>query len=532
MNAIDLKISTKLTLLSAFLILCTFLVAVTGWQAISRSNARLMNISHSASEFQHAVDQARQSQVIFKIQIQEWKNILIRGAEPAQFEKYRNAFVKNSHETQKVLAQLVDTLQGLAIATPLLAEARVAIADLEPQYLHALKQFNASADGAQAVDGQVAGMDRLPTQKIDEIVAFVMDVSERTMARNVADAAAQYEKTVFILMLVFGVSSLTGAGLAYWISKSVTRPINAAVKIAETVASGDLSTPITVQGSGEIAKLMLALSHMSDSLVHIVTQVRTGTEAISTGSAQIASGNLDLSARTEEQASSLTETASSMEQLTSTVKQNADNADQASQLAAAASETATKGGTIVAHVTSTMEAISASSNKIVDIISVIDTIAFQTNILALNAAVEAARAGEEGRGFAVVASEVRGLAQRSAAAAKEIKTLIEQSVVHVDSGTAFVAQASSAMVSIVDSVKQVTDIMGEIAAASQEQSAGIEQVNRAVGQMDEVTQHNATLVEEAAAASESLREQANALAQVVSVFRLQADQHTHASLAY
>ena len=305
-----------------------------------------------------------------------------------------------------------------------------------------------------------------------------------------------------------------------WLIRAISRPLEAAVKIADGIAAGDLTQRIEVQSSDETGRLMQALKDMNDSLVRIVGQVRSGTDTIGTASSQIASGNLDLSSRTEQQASSLEETASSMEELTSTVKQNADNARQANQLAVTASDVAVKGGAVVAQVVDTMASINDSSKKIVDIISVIDGIAFQTNILALNAAVEAARAGEQGRGFAVVATEVRSLAQRSAAAAKEIKSLIGDSVDKVEVGSKLVAQAGATMDEVVASVKRVTDIMGEISAASHEQSAGIEQVNQAIAQMDQVTQQNAALVEEAAAAAESMQDQAAELANVVSVFKL------------
>ena len=297
--------------------------------------------------------------------------------------------------------------------------------------------------------------------------------------------------------------------------------------IARTVASGDLTSRIEVRSSDETGQLLQALKEMNASLVNIVSEVRTGTDTIAAASGQIADGNLDLSSRTEQQASSLEETASSMERLTGTVKQNADNARQANQLAASASEVAVKGGSVVSQVIDTMGSINASSRKIVDIIGVIDGIAFQTNILALNAAVEAARAGEQGRGFAVVAAEVRNLAQRSAAAAKEIKTLIGDSVEKVAVGSKLVSEAGITMDEVVASVKRVTDIMGEITAASQEQSTGIEQVNSAIAKMDAVTQQNAALVEQAAAAAESMQNQAGNLARVVSVFKLDS---RHAAL--
>jgi methyl-accepting chemotaxis protein len=303
-------------------------------------------------------------------------------------------------------------------------------------------------------------------------------------------------------------------------SRMIVRPLRHAIGMAGRIAGGDLTSEIKVVGRDETAELLQALKGMNDSLKKIVGEVRGGTDAISTASQQIASGNADLSQRTEEQASSLEETASSMEELTSTVKQNAENARQANQLAASASEVAVKGGRVVGEVVGTMSSINESSKKIVDIISVIDGIAFQTNILALNAAVEAARAGEQGRGFAVVASEVRNLAQRSAAAAKEIKALIGDSVDKVGAGTKLVDQAGHTMQEIVASVKRVTDIMSEITAASQEQSSGIEQVNQAITQMDEVTQQNAALVEQAAAAAEAMQEQAHTLAQAVSVFKI------------
>lgn len=310
-------------------------------------------------------------------------------------------------------------------------------------------------------------------------------------------------------------------GISLAVSRSITRPLNQAVKIAMTVAAGDLTSKIDVGNSrDEAGQLLRALRDMNESLVRIVGEVRSGADTIVTATNEIASGNMDLSSRTESQAGALEETASSMEELTGTVKQNADNARQANRLAQTASEVAVKGGAVVSQVVETMGSINESSRKIVDIIGVIDGISFQTNILALNAAVEAARAGEQGRGFAVVAAEVRTLAQRSAAAAKEIKTLIDSSVQKVELGTQLVDQAGDTMNDVVTSIKHVTDIMSEITAASLEQSRGIEQINQAIIEMDDVTQQNAALVEQAAAAAAALQDQAGNLTQVVSVFKL------------
>jgi len=308
--------------------------------------------------------------------------------------------------------------------------------------------------------------------------------------------------------------------VGFLIRQNTVKPLNKAIEISNTLAAGDLQTKIINEYSDEFGVLIKSLIQMGINLRATVSDVRNSAESVRQASSEIASGNLDLSQRTEEQASSLEETASSMEQLTSTVKQNADNARQADQLATSASSIAMKGGQMMNNVVHTMSSISDSSNKIASIISVIDGIAFQTNILALNAAVEAARAGEQGRGFAVVATEVRNLAQRSSAAAKEIKGLIDDSVEKVENGTKLVSEAGRTMEEIVASIKNVADIMSEITAASQEQSSGIEQVNQAVTQMDEVTQQNAALVEEAAASAESLENQAKDLAGAISIFKV------------
>ena len=357
------------------------------------------------------------------------------------------------------------------------------------------------------------------------MAALDRDVEFQTKGGDAAykDAELSYGQTRWTVIALLVTAVGAGAVLALLITRSITRPIARALEVAETVANGDLTSQINSNSTDETGLLLAALKRMNESLVRIVSQVRNGADSIATGSVQISNGNADLSQRTEEQASNLEETAASMEELTATVKQNADTARQATQLASDASQAATEGGRVVGQVVSTMSAISESSRKIVDIIGVIDGIAFQTNILALNAAVEAARAGEQGRGFAVVASEVRSLAQRSAQAAKEIKTLIGDSVEKVEGGTKLVDEAGQSMEGIVSRVKRVNDLIEEISAASREQSTGIGQIGEAVNQLDQVTQQNAALVEESAAAAESLKHQAAQLAQTVSVFRLAGD---------
>ena len=341
------------------------------------------------------------------------------------------------------------------------------------------------------------------------------------------DINASFMSTLWRLGALFAGVALALSALVVAINRGIMRTIGGdpqhAAEVANRIARGDL-TPTIDTRPGDSTSLLFAVRSMRDSLLTTIAAIRSAADTISTASGEIASGNLDLSSRTEQQAGSLEETASAMEQLTSTVKQNADNARQANQMAESASEVAVQGGSVVGEVVQTMGSINESSRKIVDIISVIDSIAFQTNILALNAAVEAARAGEQGRGFAVVASEVRSLAQRSAGAAKEIKALIDDSVSKVDAGSKLVEQAGSTMTEVVASVRRVTDIVGEISAASSEQSTGIEEVNRAITQMDETTQQNAALVEQAAAAAGSLQEQAAALAGLVSRFQLDNNQ--------
>ncbi|MDD0809603.1 methyl-accepting chemotaxis protein [Curvibacter sp. RS43] len=348
----------------------------------------------------------------------------------------------------------------------------------------------------------------------------VVDINVTGADNATASSAVSYQQAVWVSLGVIAVSLALGALLAVVVTRSITVPLHTSVVVAEAVAQGDLRSQFDIVGRDEAAELQRALQHMNERLVDIVGQVRLSSDSIATGSAEIATGNADLSQRTERQASNLEETAASMEELNSTVKTNAETAVQATRLAAEATDAAEQGGAVVGQVVATMQDISASSKKIADIIGVIDGIAFQTNILALNAAVEAARAGEQGRGFAVVASEVRSLAGRSAEAAKEIKSLISASVETVESGTALVDAAGQSMDGIVNQVKRVSSLISEISNASQEQSSGISQIGDAVNQLDQVTQQNAALVEESAAAADSLKTQSQRLADLVSVFKL------------
>ena len=353
-----------------------------------------------------------------------------------------------------------------------------------------------------------------------------LDDLRKTMAAQLAESQADTSTLAKASQVLLGVGTLVavalGALMGLTVTRSIVRPLQQGQQAAESIADGDLTHPITASGSDETGQLLQALSTMQSRLATIVGNVRHSAEGVATASAEIASGNNDLSARTEQQASALEETAASMEELGSTVRQNADNARTANQLAVSASTVAQQGGDVVAEVVDTMKGINDSSRKIADIISVIDGIAFQTNILALNAAVEAARAGEQGRGFAVVAGEVRSLAKRSAEAAKEIKGLIGTSVERVERGTALVDKAGATMTEVVSAIRRVTDIMGEISAASSEQSQGVSQVGEAITQMDQATQQNAALVEQSAAAADSLKTQAGQLVDAVAVFRLSA----------
>lgn len=441
-------------------------------------------------------------------------------------EAVRTAELERISKARKAIAEREAKLDGM-ITTEAGKKFLVAVqASSQDYYEEQQKLLNmlASGDtdnGRRMFFGSVRAKQNAMFTALQEF----SDYQRALMDQTVATSQETYHTAAMMLVIVGMLSVLVSLAATLVISRSVTGQLGGepayAMNIASDIAGGDLDRPISLR-KGDSSSLLASMGSMRDRLADIVGEVRAGTDTIATASDQIARGNLDLSSRTEEQASSLEETASAMEELTATVKQNADNAVQANELASAASEIAVSGVKVVGEVVETMNAINESSKEITNIVTVIDAIAFQTNILALNAAVEAARAGEQGRGFAVVASEVRALAQRSATAAKEVKQLIEHSVGQVQKGSKLVAQAGETMTNIVGSVARVTDIVSEISSASREQSEGIEQINLAVTQMDEVTQQNAALVEEAAAAAQSMQDQAEKLSRTVSIFRLPA----------
>ena len=430
------------------------------------------------------------------------------------FKADQEESTRSSGILQKAVEEHMNTEKEKALFKAILETRKIYLDGREK--VVALKKADKPEESNQALEQIFIPASINYIKKIEELLALQRQQIDTTAAT----IQATYESSRILLIVLILAAGCLSVLCAWLITGSITKPLKSASDIAKQIARGDLTKTMSVEREDEIGELINAINGISVGLSQVISDVRQGTETIHIAADEIASGNADLSARTENQAGSLEETASSMEELTSTVKQNADNARQANQLVVTASGIAVKGGNVVEQVVTTMGSIKESSNKIVDIIAVIDGIAFQTNILALNAAVEAARAGEQGRGFAVVASEVRNLAQRSASAAKEIKSLIDDSVDKVEHGSKLVDTAGQTMREIVKSVQHVADIMAEISSASQEQSSGIEQVNIAINEMDEMTQQNAALVEQAAAAAESMRNQSISLSQILAQFKL------------
>ncbi len=510
----DLKIGTRLGVTLAIIVgLMVLMVGNALWQLTQIMDAKtaMAGASHKymlATAWSQGVAVNRVSTIA------RFKSTTVDDEQ--YHEKEMKAISANVSTIQKELESLVGSAEGKALIQAV-ATRRTTYIDARNMAYKLKTELGLGDPQTQAqFEQKVMPEIRAYTASVEKVAAFQLNLFKAANGRIDALEKSAQHFLIGLGLVALVVSIVLGMLLA----RSITTPLVRAVGLARQVASGDLTADIQVDSRDEVGDLLGALKTMNESLLKTVTEVRAGTETIVTASQEIASGNLDLSSRTEQQASSLEETASSMEELTSTVRQNADNAREANILAKNASQIASHGGQVVSQVVSTMASINASSKKIGDIIAVIDGIAFQTNILALNAAVEAARAGEQGRGFAVVASEVRNLAHRSAAAAKEIRGLISDSVEKVDAGGRLVDEAGQTMQEIVQGIGRVTDIMAGIASASAEQTAGIEQVNEAITQMDGVTQQNAALVEEAAAAAASLQEQATSLAQLVSVFNV------------
>jgi methyl-accepting chemotaxis protein len=523
----SLTVRTRLALLLAFVNLMLFAAAGYAWYAISRLNGQ---IEHTIKEHHHveaAANFARKAQVDFKVQVQEWKNVLIRGNDPALYERHWKAFTDRSQKVKSHLVALNAEAKTIGLPGDIADKAVAEHEELDRRYHAAIKSFDGTKEAsADVVDQLVRGIDRAATDNIDGLVTRVQEHGDVLATATSKSAVSEKQSLVIGLMLLVIIAVAVSLVAGTLTIITITRRLQKATEVAREVAAGNLTAKIEVGRNDELGQLLKSLGEMNDSLTGIVGRVRQAAELVTSASGEIAMGNADLSSRTEEQASSLEETAASIEEMTATVNQNAQNASQASGVAISAAEVARKGGVAVDEVVKMMESIQGSSRKIGDIIGVIDSIAFQTNILALNAAVEAARAGEQGRGFAVVASEVRSLAQRSAQAAKEIKGLIGSSVEKVDAGSRLVGDAGTTMQEIMASVQRVSDTIGEITAASSEQSEGIGQVNIAVTQLDQMTQQNAALVEQSAAAAESLKGQAGRLTSLVATFKV--DAHGHA----
>ncbi|KAF1041354.1 MAG: Methyl-accepting chemotaxis protein II [Herbaspirillum frisingense] len=509
----DLKIGTRLAIAFAIVLCLLCVVALVSWKALAANNARAEVI---VEENNVKIAAANAMRGFLNTEVRSLRNlILYTDADTRRAQKELVLKARQQYDdTFAKLQSLVRTDAAKQLSAAIAADR----AKLRPDFdkVIALAEASSEKEAAGYLQSAVQG----PQNQWFSDIQAMIELQEKQNRQSIDAMRADYTVTLEILLGLTLAAVALGAGSAWYATHSITGPLGQAVAVAQRVAAGDLTAEIRPASKDETGMLITALRAMNDNLAGIVREVRSGTDTVATASSQIATGNLELSSRTEQQASSLEETASAMEELTSTVGHNADNAREASALAAQASEIAVRGGGVVGDVIQKMAGINESSKRIVDIIAVIDGIAFQTNILALNAAVEAARAGEQGRGFAVVASEVRGLAQRSAAAAKEIKQLIDDSVSKVADGSALVTQAGATMQEVVSSVGRVTDIVQEISAASREQTEGIGQINLAMTQMDQVTQQNAALVEEAAAAAGALEDQAAKLLQTVSVFKL------------
>jgi len=510
----SMKLSLKLPLAFAISLGLLLACALFGiWRLNAAVAAFEVDVLHQVAA------QSKGSEIAshFAVAIQEWKNTLLRGADPKDQEKYWGSHQKEMAEVSARIQELDKLVEAGSRVRPLVGKLVTEMDGAKAGYTAAFEAFKAAGNNPAAGDQAAKGKDRAATATLNELRTALTQAEADASQAASSGAKTATQMAVGVMLLI----SLLTIAASVWLSRQITQSLQQAVDLAGEVAQGNLSSAVRPQGQDEIADLLRSLASMQDKLAVLVARVHQGSQSVADASREIAQGNNDLSARTEAQAAALQQTASSMAELGNTVSHSADNARQANQLATTASSVAVRGGEVVGQVVQTMKGINDSSRKIADIISVIDGIAFQTNILALNAAVEAARAGEQGRGFAVVASEVRALAGRSAEAAKEIKSLIGASVERVEHGSNLVDQAGATMGEVVIAIRRVSDIVGEISSATAEQSAGVAQVGQSIAQIDQATQQNAALVEEMAAAASGLSGQASDLVGSVSSFKLQ-----------